>query len=133
MCLPGATHVWVLISICRKKRGFARSIRRHAPDQRNPMRDYPKLGYACKRISFIFVTRSLYTGKHERLCALLVEARDRAHLTQAQLAAKIGRPQSFVSKYERGERRLDVIEFLEVAQALEASPAGLITKLLRGA
>ena len=49
---------------------------------------------------------------------LLVEARRDAGLTQVALAKKLGRPQSFVSKFERGERRLDVTEFLDVARAL---------------
>jgi len=47
-----------------------------------------------------------------------VEARKRRNLSQAALAQKLGRVQTFVSKYERGERRLDVVEFLEVAHAL---------------
>ncbi len=47
------------------------------------------------------------------------------------LAKKLGRPQSFVSKFERGERRLDVIEFLEVAKALGVDPARIIADLER--
>jgi hypothetical protein len=47
------------------------------------------------------------------------------------LAKKLGRPQSFVSKFERGERRLDVIEFLEVAKALSVDPARMIVDLER--
>jgi transcriptional regulator with XRE-family HTH domain len=43
-------------------------------------------------------------------------------MTQVQLANKLRRPQSFVSKYENGERRLDVVEFLEIMKALSASP-----------
>lgn len=39
-------------------------------------------------------------------------------LTQAELSARLGKPQSFVSKYERGERRLDVVEFVEIAREL---------------
>lgn len=42
---------------------------------------------------------------------------------------RLGRPQSFVSKYETGERRLDVIEFLEVADALTLDPASIIAAL----
>jgi transcriptional regulator with XRE-family HTH domain len=49
---------------------------------------------------------------------LLVEARREANLTQAELSRRLKRPQSFVSKYERGERRLDVVEFGDVAKAL---------------
>jgi transcriptional regulator with XRE-family HTH domain len=64
------------------------------------------------------VTKSVFTGKYERFRLLLVEARKNADLSQAQLAKRLTRPQSFVSKYERGERRLDVVEFEQVAEAL---------------
>lgn len=56
----------------------------------------------------------------------MVEARQSAALTQTALAKKLGRPQSFVSKFERGERRLDVIEFLDVAEALGIDPHRLM-------
>lgn len=49
-----------------------------------------------------------------------------ANLTQAHLAARLNRPQSFVAKYEGGERRLDVIEFMEVAEAIGFDPAEFI-------
>ncbi len=52
-------------------------------------------------------------------------------LTQADLARALGRPQSFVSKFERGERRLDVIEFLDVARALSLDPMRVIADLER--
>jgi transcriptional regulator with XRE-family HTH domain len=52
-------------------------------------------------------------------------------LTQVALAKKLGRPQSFVSKFERGERRLDVIEFLEVARALSLDAARIVSELER--
>lgn len=47
-----------------------------------------------------------------------MQARIDAGLTQVQVADKLGKPQSFVSKYERGERRIDFTEFLEIADAL---------------
>jgi ribosome-binding protein aMBF1 (putative translation factor) len=50
-------------------------------------------------------------------------------LTQAKLAKKLRRPQSYVSKYERGDRRLDVIEFLEVARAVGFDPSEFLRKL----
>ena len=62
---------------------------------------------------------------------LLVDARRRADLTQAQLSSRLKRPQSFVSKYERGERRLDVVEFRDVARALGVDPLRLLGKLYR--
>jgi transcriptional regulator with XRE-family HTH domain len=52
-------------------------------------------------------------------------------LTQVTLAKKLGRPQSFVSKFERGERRLDVPEFLDVARALGIDAAQVISDLER--
>lgn len=49
---------------------------------------------------------------------MLIEARNKAGLTQVGLAKRLGKPQSFVSKFERGERRLDVVEFFDVAEAI---------------
>lgn len=75
------------------------------------------------------MSKSVFTGDYEGFRLLLIEARNSAGLTQIDLARKLGRPQSFVSKYERGERRLDVIEFLEVARAIGIDPLHLIRKL----
>jgi transcriptional regulator with XRE-family HTH domain len=61
--------------------------------------------------------------KQAKLRNQFIAARKSACLTQVGLADRLGRPQSFVSKYERGERRLDVIEFCEVCHALEIDPA----------
>ena len=67
----------------------------------------------------------------KRFRELLVLARKTADLTQSELAARLKRPQSFVSKYERGERRLDVIEFRAVACALGVNPVQFLAKLYR--
>ncbi len=75
------------------------------------------------------MTKSLFTKKYDRFRSLLVEARKEAGLTQRELAEKLNRPQSFVSKYERGERRLDVVEFLEVAKAMGITPGKLLKRL----
>ena len=75
------------------------------------------------------MTKSAFTAKYERFRLLLVEARQTAQLTQVGLAKKLARPQSYVSKYERGERRLDVVEFLDVAQALNVDPLEFIANL----
>ena len=50
-------------------------------------------------------------------------------MTQAQVADKLKKPQSYVSKYERGERRLDVIEFIEIAGVLRVDPSALLRKI----
>lgn len=68
---------------------------------------------------------------HQGLRDLLVAARHSATLTQGQLAEKLARPQSFVSKYESGERRLDVVEFIEVCRAMGCSPIEVIRKVIR--
>ncbi len=47
-------------------------------------------------------------------------------MTQAVLATRLERPQSFVAKYELGERRVDVVEFVAVAKALERDPMELL-------
>jgi transcriptional regulator with XRE-family HTH domain len=60
---------------------------------------------------------------------MLVQARKDSGLTQVDLAARLSRPQSFVSKVERGERRVDVIEFLEISRALEIDPFSLLKAL----
>lgn len=75
------------------------------------------------------MTKSAFTAKYERFRLLLVEARQTAQLTQVELAKKLARPQSYVSKYERGERRLDVVEFIDVAQALNVDPLEFIANL----
>lgn len=75
--------------------------------------------------------KSIFTPRYDRLRTLLVEARKAAKLTQADLANRLGRPQSFVSKYERGERRLDVVELLEVTDAIGVKTAKLIERIER--
>lgn len=55
-------------------------------------------------------------------------ARTDANLTQMQLAERLGRPQSFVSKIERGERRVDVIELFEVTQAIGVDAFVFLTR-----
>lgn len=83
------------------------------------------------------MARVLASPSHTVLRRLLVKARKDAQLTQQQVAAKLGLPQSYVSKYENGERKLDVIEFLALcdvlgisaAEAIEALRQGITTKL----
>ena len=74
--------------------------------------------------------KSIYSKKQRVLLDALIEARSKAGLTQQQVADKIGKPQSFVAKYEGGERRLDVIEFLEVVEMLGVNPMKIISELL---
>lgn len=73
--------------------------------------------------------RSDLSEKYELFQSLLIQAREDAGLSQQELADRIGRHQTYVSKCERGERRMDVIEFLEIAQALGFNPNTFIRKL----
>lgn len=66
------------------------------------------------------------TRAYEALTAALRSARKQRGLTQVALAGRLDKPQSYVSKYESGERRLDVIEFLTIAQKMEADPVALL-------
>ena len=61
---------------------------------------------------------SLHSHQYQIFRSLLVTAREASGLTQVQIAEKLGKPQSFISKYERGERRLDFSEFIELADVL---------------
>ena len=69
--------------------------------------------------------KSIYTREHEAFLRLLREAREGAGLTQVGLAEALGRSQSFVSKVERGETRLDVLhgaaEIIDVASLAAAN------------
>ena len=73
--------------------------------------------------------KSLRSSDHVRLISLLTTAREKAGLTQQQLADRLGKPQSFVAKYEGGERRIDVIEFVGIARALEIDPARAVREI----
>lgn len=70
--------------------------------------------------------KSIHTEAYIYLLDLLVKLRGETGLTQSQVAKRLNRPQSFVSKFERGERRLDVIEFLEVCRLLGGDPYELL-------
>ncbi len=73
--------------------------------------------------------RELRSKRYERLRQLLSGARKSRGLTQTALAAKLKRPQSFVSKYESGEQRLDIMEFLDVCSAVGVSAMSVIRQL----
>ncbi|MCR6484018.1 helix-turn-helix domain-containing protein [Amycolatopsis sp. OK19-0408] len=73
--------------------------------------------------------KSIYSAEYQRLCALLRELRLEAGLTQVQIAERLDEPQSFVSKYEAGERRLDVVELHHVATAIGITLAALVERL----
>jgi transcriptional regulator with XRE-family HTH domain len=64
-----------------------------------------------------------------KLCRLLIEAREVAGLRQAQLGKAVGRSQSFVSNYERAQRRLDLPDLILVCRAMGVEPTDLLRQL----
>jgi transcriptional regulator with XRE-family HTH domain len=72
--------------------------------------------------------KSVHSEPYSVFAALLVGARKRAGMRQIELAQKLNKPQSFVSKFECGERRLDVIEFLVIMDALGADPFAILAE-----
>jgi ribosome-binding protein aMBF1 (putative translation factor) len=98
---------------------------------KNPFWVTARRGPNCAPVRKRSSPKSAFSAEYALLKELLVEARRKIGLTQAALASRLGRPQSFVSKYERGERRLDVIEFLDVAEALKIDPAAFLRTLSR--
>jgi transcriptional regulator with XRE-family HTH domain len=70
--------------------------------------------------------------RYRRMLAVLIDARRNAGLSQADVADRLGKPQQFVSRYELGERRLDVFEFVDVAEALGLDSVSELSKIIAG-
>ena len=73
--------------------------------------------------------KTVFSKKYALLLNTLIDGRKAASLTQTNLAALLLKPQSFVSKYERGERRLDVVEMVEICDLLKIDPHTVIDKI----
>jgi ribosome-binding protein aMBF1 (putative translation factor) len=73
--------------------------------------------------------KSDLSKKYELFQRLLIQAREDAGLSQQDVADRLRRHQTYVSKCERGERRMDLIEFLEIAKAIGFNPNSFIKKL----
>jgi transcriptional regulator with XRE-family HTH domain len=79
-----------------------------------------------------FPVTSLRSDLYQRMIELLVQARKDAGITQAELGERIGQRQTFVSKFELGERRLDVAEFVLVSKAIGVDPSLLLRRAEAG-
>ncbi|MGO4571315.1 helix-turn-helix domain-containing protein [Microvirga sp. 2TAF3] len=75
--------------------------------------------------------KSIHTTRQEKLCMPLRHARKKADLTQEELSERLGNYKTYVSKYESGERRLDTLEFMEVAEALDDDPASIVSEVMK--
>ncbi|MAG98187.1 MAG: transcriptional regulator [Rhodospirillaceae bacterium] len=74
--------------------------------------------------------KGLHTEPYRRLRAQLVAERKQAGLTQAAVATRLSKPQSYVAKYERGERRLDVVELVELSAAIGFDPMRFVREFM---
>jgi len=73
------------------------------------------------------MTKSVFSRPYQVLIEELINARKAAGMTQQQVADALGKPQSFVAKYENGERRLDLVEFLQLARAIGLDEKAIIS------
>lgn len=73
--------------------------------------------------------KSIYTAEYAALLRVLKSERERAELTQVELAKRLKVTQSFVSKMERGDRRLDIVQLRTVCRALGTTLAAFVARL----
>jgi len=67
------------------------------------------------------MTKSIYTKEYRKVIERLKKARLEAGLKQIEVAKKLGKPQSYISKIERGERRIDITELKKIADIYKKS------------
>jgi transcriptional regulator with XRE-family HTH domain len=87
---------------------------------------YPEMGCSAGPMSRVATSRA-----YKALIGVLIERRKAAGVTQVVLAARLGKPQSYISKIERRERRLDVLEFCAIALAIGLPPPELLAIVCR--
>ena len=75
--------------------------------------------------------RQVGSPQHEELRRILRDRRERANLTQTELAERVGRPQRYISRVERGVHRVTVVELLELAKAIGFDAASLVRRLAK--
>ena len=76
------------------------------------------------------MAKTIFTKQHQDFIRALREVRRSQGVTQEQLSERLDRSQSYISNIERGERRLDVIEFVAIANALNCDPVELFGDIL---
>jgi transcriptional regulator with XRE-family HTH domain len=77
------------------------------------------------------MSRTLGSPRHQALVAFIKKKREDANLTQAQVARRIGRYQSFVATFESGQKRIDAVELVEIAAAIGFDPRDAIKAIAR--
>jgi len=79
------------------------------------------------------MSRVIDSPRHEALRRLLKEKRQRAELTQWDVARRIGRRQAFISAIERGQLRVSVVDFIAIAEAIGFDPRSAIRRVTAAA
>ncbi|CAI2934338.1 MULTISPECIES: helix-turn-helix domain-containing protein [Aminobacter] len=74
---------------------------------------------------------TLGTNRHKALIVLLIKKREAAGFTQTELATKLGQYQSFVARLESGQRRVDVVEFIQLAEILGFDASAAVETLMQ--
>lgn len=73
--------------------------------------------------------KTTYTQEYQTMLNWLINQRHISGISQQSLSGKLGKPQSFVSKFENGERRIDFIEFISICRVIGCDPTELINAL----
>jgi transcriptional regulator with XRE-family HTH domain len=76
------------------------------------------------------MAKAKFSPAYDYLRSLLIHARENAGLRQEDVAKKLKRPQSYISKVELGERRLDLVEFIELTQAIGADAPRIVRQVM---
>jgi ribosome-binding protein aMBF1 (putative translation factor) len=98
--------------------------------RRQDQGDRPKTGTIEREV--VGMPNGTSDIRYRRLLARLIEARTAAGLSQEEVARRLGRPQQFVSRYELAGRRLDIIEYIDVASALGLDGPVELARVLAG-
>ena len=73
--------------------------------------------------------KTTYTQEYKIMLDWLINQRHISGISQQSLAEQLGKPQSFVSKFENSERRIDFVEFINICRVIDCNPVELINTL----
>ncbi|MDP8163294.1 helix-turn-helix transcriptional regulator [Pasteurella skyensis] len=74
--------------------------------------------------------KTIYKEKYQKIIQYLISTRKKKGITQQQIANKLDKPQSYIAKIERCERKLDILEFIELCEAMNTSPITILQEFV---
>ena len=77
------------------------------------------------------MSKQLRGVRHKRMMAALIEIREKAGVSQRELARRLDRAHSYVGRIETGDRRLDLPEFIEWCELLDADPVEVLQRIVK--